>query len=306
MDWYIEAFKKYAEFGGRARRREFWAFFSVNFVLAILVAMIEIMTQTESLALLFRVVIIVPSIAVGFRRMHDVGRAGGWIFLPIANIVFLLEDSQPGMNKYGPNPKEEPKGTRRASAFAKESSSHAQMTETGALAVLGLRVGASQQLIHKTYEELSEAVLSDQSLGSSAMRDKREEAISSLDTAYAVLTTAARSGRSPRETPRASNGDAAWKTGELRRRRGGEGPLGELNERQRWSIYGGICLAVAAVLFPPFNRILEGEVRGRAYGFLFSPPGVRFQVDTAVVGLELVLIVVVTLGLVLLFRERPS
>jgi len=306
MNWYTEAFEKYAEFGGRARRREFWTFFLLNFVLAVLVAMVEIMTQTENLARLFHVAIIVPSIAVGFRRMHDVGRAGGWIFLPIANLVFLLEDSHPGANKYGPNPKEEQRESGRSPAFTKEKPSHARMSESEALAVLGLRVGASKRMIQESYEELSEAVLSDQSLASPAMHDKREEAISSLETAYAVLTTPSTSGRSPRGAPGTAKSEAARKMGDLRRRRGGEGPLGELNERQRWSIYGGIGLAVAAIVFPPFNSIIRGEVRGRTYGFLFSPPAFHYQVDTPVVGLEVVLIAVVTLGLVLLFRERPS
>jgi uncharacterized membrane protein YhaH (DUF805 family) len=54
---------------------------------------------------IYPVAIIVPSVAVAIRRMHDTGRRGWWILLPIANIVFLCLDGQPGPNQYGPDPK---------------------------------------------------------------------------------------------------------------------------------------------------------------------------------------------------------
>ncbi len=58
-----------------------------------------LVTRIYSLALL------VPGIAVGIRRMHDTGRSGWWILLPVVNLVFLCQDSQSGENAYGPNPK---------------------------------------------------------------------------------------------------------------------------------------------------------------------------------------------------------
>jgi uncharacterized membrane protein YhaH (DUF805 family) len=58
--------------------------------------------------MIYPLAILIPGIAVAVRRMHDTGRCGWWILCPIANIVFLCLDSQPGDNKYGLNPKLSP------------------------------------------------------------------------------------------------------------------------------------------------------------------------------------------------------
>jgi len=55
--------------------------------------------------LIYDLAILIPSIAVGVRRMHDTGRSGWWIIFPFVNLVLLCLDSQPGANEYGPNPK---------------------------------------------------------------------------------------------------------------------------------------------------------------------------------------------------------
>jgi uncharacterized membrane protein YhaH (DUF805 family) len=57
------------------------------------------------ISLLYSLAVLVPNIAVGVRRMHDTGRPGWWIIIPIINIVYACEDSKPGPNQYGPNPK---------------------------------------------------------------------------------------------------------------------------------------------------------------------------------------------------------
>lgn len=114
-------FSKYATFEGRARRSEYWYFmlfvFCVNFIIRIL-AMIAgdnnmLATIVGAVSAIFALAILVPQIAVGVRRLHDIGRSGwfyliglipfiGWIFM----LVWFCTDSQPGDNQYGPNPKE--------------------------------------------------------------------------------------------------------------------------------------------------------------------------------------------------------
>jgi uncharacterized membrane protein YhaH (DUF805 family) len=107
MDYFIGALKKYADFTGRARRKEYWMFvliyIIINIVLAVLV--LDIISMLVGLAM------IVPSISVGARRLHDTGRSGWWqlIYLVpligfIVMIVFLVQDSHE-TNDYGVNPK---------------------------------------------------------------------------------------------------------------------------------------------------------------------------------------------------------
>ena len=98
-------FQKYAEFSGRARRSEYWYFALFNFIVGLLVGWIPFVGLFVSLGLL------IPSIAVGVRRLHDTGRSG-WLYLlalvPIAGTIVLIiwfcEDSQKD-NEYGPSPK---------------------------------------------------------------------------------------------------------------------------------------------------------------------------------------------------------
>lgn len=106
--------KKYAVFSGRARRKEYWMFFLFNLVVAFVIGFVlgfiggvlGIGTAlSDPASTIYALAILVPSIAVAVRRMHDTGRSGWWILLPIVNLVFLCSDSQPGENKYGPNPK---------------------------------------------------------------------------------------------------------------------------------------------------------------------------------------------------------
>lgn len=114
MNWYLEVLRKYAVFSGRARRKEYWMFFlfniiiaaAIGFVLGFIGAIIGIGTALSTpVSGLYSLATIIPSIAVGVRRMHDIGRSGWWILFPLVNIVFLFLDSEPSENQYGPNPK---------------------------------------------------------------------------------------------------------------------------------------------------------------------------------------------------------
>ncbi len=106
MNWYLEVLKKYAVFGGRARRKEYWMFTLISCIIAWGLMFIEPVLGTRGIIYgLYSLAVLIPGIAVGVRRMHDSGRSGWWLLLPIGNLVFLVWDSQEGDNCYGPNPK---------------------------------------------------------------------------------------------------------------------------------------------------------------------------------------------------------
>jgi uncharacterized membrane protein YhaH (DUF805 family) len=119
MDWYLGVLKKYTVFKGRARRREYWNFVLFNIIIAIVLAIIDRLTGTFSagtgfglLGGLYGLAVLVPSLAVSVRRLHDTNRTGWWLLIGlipcigfIVLIIFMVQDSQAGENQYGPNPK---------------------------------------------------------------------------------------------------------------------------------------------------------------------------------------------------------
>lgn len=118
FDYFLEGLKKYAEFKGRARRKAYWYFVLFSLIISFVLSYIDTLLGTYSiesgiglLSGLFSLSIIVPSIAITVRRLHDTGRTGWWVllgFIPILNLVlifFMVLDSQPEENSYGPNPK---------------------------------------------------------------------------------------------------------------------------------------------------------------------------------------------------------
>ena len=119
MGWYLEALKKYAVFGGRSRRKEYWYFvlFSVivSLVLSAIDALLGTLSSSTNVGLLggiYGLAIIIPSIAVSVRRLHDIDRTGWWVLIglvpvigTIVLLVFAVLDGTPGQNRFGPNPK---------------------------------------------------------------------------------------------------------------------------------------------------------------------------------------------------------
>lgn len=119
MEWYIKCFRQYADFSGRARRKEYWMFclfnvlisFCIGFVAGFLGVLID--TNLTFLVWIYSLVVFLPSIAVCVRRLHDVGKSGWMYFIiliPIIGAIWLIvlfcTDSNPGANKWGVNPKE--------------------------------------------------------------------------------------------------------------------------------------------------------------------------------------------------------
>lgn len=161
MKWFLKCFKQYADFGGRARRSEYWWFMLINFINTMILIVgtfvpliklgmnyssIDDMDDLELikaiannpffyLYIIYYLAVLIPSISVSVRRLHDIGRSGYWYFLfigcsmissltnvttgivriiltlvvlalSILFLVWLFTDSQPGTNIWGPNPKE--------------------------------------------------------------------------------------------------------------------------------------------------------------------------------------------------------
>lgn len=114
MYWYLNVLKKYAVFRGRARRTEYWMFVLVNLIISGLLSFGLGIVGLEMVAEVYSLAVLLPGICVGVRRLHDIGKSGLWLliaFVPLVGWIFLLilmcKDSEPGMNAYGPNPKED-------------------------------------------------------------------------------------------------------------------------------------------------------------------------------------------------------
>jgi uncharacterized membrane protein YhaH (DUF805 family) len=112
MEWYLKVVKNYVGFQGRARRKEYWMFFLFNLIIGLVIGFVEgLLNLSQVLSTLYSLAILLPSLAVGVRRLHDTGRSGLWLLIGlipliglIVLLVFFCEDSK-GENQYGPNPK---------------------------------------------------------------------------------------------------------------------------------------------------------------------------------------------------------
>lgn len=120
MNWYLEVLKNYAVFSGRSRRKEYWYFVLFNIIIITALAGMDIAIGSFSseagiglLSGIYSLAVLIPGIAVSVRRLHDTDRSGWWLliaFIPLigyfALLIFTIQDSTPGQNKYGVNPKE--------------------------------------------------------------------------------------------------------------------------------------------------------------------------------------------------------
>ncbi len=113
MNWYLKVVKEhYADFKGRARRKEYWMFVLFNLIISILIGLIAGWLGMKWLTWIYSLALFIPSLAVCVRRLHDTGRSGWWFFIvlvPIIGGIWLLVleclDSQPEANAWGENPK---------------------------------------------------------------------------------------------------------------------------------------------------------------------------------------------------------
>lgn len=122
MDWYLDILRNhYADFDGRARRKEYWMFFLVNIAVYVGIIVVAGIVGVVSdllgglvmgLYVLYALGVMVPSVALTVRRLHDTGKTG-WLALialiPLAGLVllyFMIVEGDAGPNQYGPDPKD--------------------------------------------------------------------------------------------------------------------------------------------------------------------------------------------------------
>ncbi len=112
MEYFVSVLKKYAVFSGRARRKEYWMFVLIATLISIATAAIDYFIGGQLINSLYSLAILLPSIAVGARRLHDTGRSGWWQLLaliPIIGwillIIFYVKEGHEDDNDYGSNPK---------------------------------------------------------------------------------------------------------------------------------------------------------------------------------------------------------
>jgi uncharacterized membrane protein YhaH (DUF805 family) len=115
MHWYTDVIKKYAVFSGRAARPEYWWFVLINLIIAIAINLVAGIifgrSSGQVVSDLYSLAVLLPSLGVGIRRLHDTNRTGWWLLIGIipiigwiALLVFLAMAGDPGPNNYGPNP----------------------------------------------------------------------------------------------------------------------------------------------------------------------------------------------------------
>ena len=119
MNYYLKCLRQYADFGGRARRKEYWLFALFNGIISFVLMVIDVMTGTfiQELGLgllsgIYLLAVLIPSLAVCVRRLHDIGKSGwyyfiglipfiGWIIL----LVWFCKEGEYDSNEWGENPK---------------------------------------------------------------------------------------------------------------------------------------------------------------------------------------------------------
>lgn len=102
--------QKYAKFDGRAMRSEYWWFVLFSFIASLVLAIIDWVLGVQLLQNIYSLAVLIPSLAVGARRLHDIGKSGWWqlIALTVIGILLLIywyvQPSDPNSNTYGPPP----------------------------------------------------------------------------------------------------------------------------------------------------------------------------------------------------------
>lgn len=122
MNWYLKCLKQYADFSGRARRKEYWLFALFNFIIGFVIGFIDGALGTSIpvagigliglFATIYGLAVFIPGLAVAVRRLHDIGKSGWWYFIvliPIVGFIILLvwfcTEGKHSTNAWGPDPK---------------------------------------------------------------------------------------------------------------------------------------------------------------------------------------------------------
>ena len=124
MNWYLKVLKQYADFSGRARRKEYWMFTLFDLIFVVTLSILDrvfgwviwegasIINSYGVLFILYTLAVFLPRLAVSVRRLHDIDKSGWTLLLHLIPIVgsiwifvYHVIDSDPGDNEYGTNPK---------------------------------------------------------------------------------------------------------------------------------------------------------------------------------------------------------
>ena len=129
MNWYNKVLENYVTFTGRARRKEYWMFILFNAIFCTIAAILDNLFGTSFqttafhthvpmhygwIYMLYALFVFLPTLAVGVRRLHDIGKSG-WSFLigfipifgPIILLIWFCKEGNKGDNEYGSDPKTE-------------------------------------------------------------------------------------------------------------------------------------------------------------------------------------------------------
>ena len=105
IDYYKKVvFENYANFQGRASRAEFWWFFLANAILNIIFNIFFTVINLPKLVGIYSIAVLVPTIAVWIRRMHDINKSGWYSLIPIYDFVLAATKGDNGNNEFGPDP----------------------------------------------------------------------------------------------------------------------------------------------------------------------------------------------------------
>ncbi len=113
MNWYLTVLKNYVGFGGRARRTEYWMFTLFNAIIVTILLVLGVSVHALLfLYVLYVLAVLLPGLAVLFRRLHDIDKTAWWLLIglvpfigSIVLLVFACLPGTPGPNKYGADPK---------------------------------------------------------------------------------------------------------------------------------------------------------------------------------------------------------
>ncbi|MGL5451717.1 MAG: DUF805 domain-containing protein [Aeromonas sp.] len=112
MNWYISVLKQYTVFNGRARRTEYWMFALCNCVIGLLLSLVGNLMGADFISGIYSFAVLLPSLAVAARRLHDTDRSGWWLLLVLVPLIgalvvlyFMVSNGQQGPNRFGDDPK---------------------------------------------------------------------------------------------------------------------------------------------------------------------------------------------------------
>ncbi|WP_158962261.1 DUF805 domain-containing protein [Myroides fluvii] len=106
INYYVSVLKNYANFNGRARRSEFWYFVLFNCIISFVLGFVSgLVFESGILGNIYALAVLVPTIAVAVRRMHDVNKNGWYCLIPIYSLILAATEGTKGDNEYGADPK---------------------------------------------------------------------------------------------------------------------------------------------------------------------------------------------------------